>query len=407
MTPPTVPRGACPSVAAPMPTGDGLLARLGGGPHWTPAAMMRLADAAAAHGNGRVEVTARGSVQVRGLRPGTVAAFAAAAEGLDGGATVAVGPLAGADPASVDPRGAAAAVAAGLGEVAPKLLVIVDGGGAIHLDALSADIRLEAEGGAWRVALAGDAAGATPLGMTDDPAEAARRALALLGRRRAREALAGGVAPFLGALAGLLRPAPPRPARPAAEAVGVHDLGGAVALGVAPAFGGTEAATLAALARAAEVAGATGLRPAPGRALVATGLRDAAPLRGAAAALGLVVDPADPRRRVAACAGAPGCASALLATRPLAAALAAGLAPGTGIAVHVSGCAKGCAHPGRAPITLVGGAGGIGLLRGGAARDVPGAWLPDAAAALDASLASLAPDVPAGHSGPPRGNPRP
>ena len=70
-------RGACPGLSAPMPTGDGLLARL------TPVgsialdAFAGLCAAARAHGNGIVEVTSRGSIQVRGLRPETAPLFAA------------------------------------------------------------------------------------------------------------------------------------------------------------------------------------------------------------------------------------------------------------------------------------------------------------------------------------------
>ena len=95
MTIPVRPRGACPSLAAPMPTGDGLLVRLGAGAHWTPDTVIRLADAAARWGNGAIEVTARGSWQVRGLRPDTAASFAEAVADLGGEAAVAVDPLAG------------------------------------------------------------------------------------------------------------------------------------------------------------------------------------------------------------------------------------------------------------------------------------------------------------------------
>jgi precorrin-3B synthase len=39
--------------------------------------------------------------------------------------------------------------------------------------------------------------------------------------------------------------------------------------------------------------------------------------------------------------------------------------------VHVSGCAKGCAHPGPARTTLVGENGRYGIVRNGRPRDVP------------------------------------
>jgi precorrin-3B synthase len=60
-------RGFCPGLSRPLPTGDGLLVRIA--PIGTIAldAFAALCGAARAHGNGIVEVTARGSIQVRGL----------------------------------------------------------------------------------------------------------------------------------------------------------------------------------------------------------------------------------------------------------------------------------------------------------------------------------------------------
>ena len=60
-------RGACPGLSAPMPTGDGLLVRLLPIGTIPLDAFAALCAAAQAHGNGVIEVTARGSIQVRGL----------------------------------------------------------------------------------------------------------------------------------------------------------------------------------------------------------------------------------------------------------------------------------------------------------------------------------------------------
>ena len=46
-----------------------------------------------------------------------------------------------------------------------------------------------------------------------------------------------------------------------------------------------------------------------------------------------------------------------------------GGAPGSGIVLHVSGCAKGCAHPHVTPITLVGRGGRYDLVVSGAPSD--------------------------------------
>ncbi|MGH6832784.1 MAG: precorrin-3B synthase, partial [Methyloceanibacter sp.] len=91
--------------------------------------------------------------------------------------------------------------------------------------------------------------------------------------------------------------------------------------------------------------------------------------------LGFIVDAADPRRRIAACPGAPACAHGLIAARALAAEISRHVPlPGDGIALHVSGCAKGCAHPTHASLTIVGTAQGCGIVRNGSAQSTPSAY---------------------------------
>jgi sulfite reductase beta subunit-like hemoprotein len=107
--------------------------------------------------------------------------------------------------------------------------------------------------------------------------------------------------------------------------------------------------------------------------------------------LGLILDLADPRRRVAACVGAPACASASTDVR-IAAEQFAPLV-GEGSFLHVSGCAKGCAHPRPAPVTLVGRDGLYDLVRNGGPSDTPVAM----ALTLDAAaqhLRDMAIDTP-------------
>ncbi len=84
----------------------------------------------------------------------------------------------------------------------------------------------------------------------------------------------------------------------------------------------------------------------------------------------------DPRRLIAACPGAPSCASGLIPARALAAELAPLLppeqrAPSGGAIIHISGCPKGCAHPAAAPLTIVGTERGCGIIRDGTARVTP------------------------------------
>ena len=170
-------RGACPTLSAPMPTGDGLLARLNPvAAGLSPAQLIGLCEAASRHGNGIVEVTARGSFQIRGLSEATAPRLAVEVDALGivvrAGVPVETGPLAGLDPDEIaDPRPLADAIrnaiaAAGLeGRLGPKVSVIVDGGGA-WLDEVKADVRLTAFGdGAWRLAMGGDAKSARVVGV--------------------------------------------------------------------------------------------------------------------------------------------------------------------------------------------------------------------------------------------------
>jgi precorrin-3B synthase len=84
---------------------------------------------------------------------------------------------------------------------------------------------------------------------------------------------------------------------------------------------------------------------------------------------GLIMRGDDPLLRVVACTGAPACPEARVETREFAAALAPYLS--TNLRLHVSGCAKGCAHPRASAMTLVGTNKGFDLIRNGSARDVP------------------------------------
>nr|WP_240992800.1 hypothetical protein [Mesorhizobium ciceri] len=101
-------------------------------------------------------------------------------------------------------------------------------------------------------------------------------------------------------------------------------------------------------------------------------------LRDAAATLGFVTDAADPRTRIAACPGAPACASGRIATRDIAETIAAEDRDilDSSLTLHISGCAKGCAHPGPAALTLVGGENGAGLVVDGTAKALPAGYRP-------------------------------
>jgi precorrin-3B synthase len=394
-------RGVCPGLSTPMPTGDGLLVRLL--PVGTMAldAFAALCVAAQAHGNGVIEVTGRGSVQVRGLTPSSAPRFAAAIGTLEiaaaDGIPVLTNALAGLDPeeildASALARDLRAALARGSlsAAVSPKVSVAIDGGGSLDLDQIAADVRLRAEmsdgRAALRVNVAGDGDGAVELGVVP-PArsvEAGVRVLEVIARRgrdaRAREVTATeGLAPFRLAFAsagGFCEVAPFAGGRKQGEAIGAHRLrDGSLAYGVGLAFGHADAATLGRLIEAARSAEAGGVRAAPGRILMTIGLTPATAPAFAASAeqLGFITRAGDPRRYVIACAGAPVCAAAHIAARAMAPDIAAAAAPflGRSFTIHVSGCAKGCAHPQAVALTVVGMPEGCALIANGSTRDIP------------------------------------
>jgi len=371
-------RGACPGISAPMVTGDGLLVRLRPSVPISLDAFTAFCEASQTHGNGIVEVTQRGSLQVRGLSPASAPAFARTAMALglegEGAPVILTSPLLGLEaqePALLTgliaalPRDLASRTE--LASLGPKVSLLIDGRGALHMDGVPGDLRLRL-GTASRLhlSIAENAAASMSLGWVEPhrAAEAVLHVLARIAARgpraRARDFANG---PDLHALrapiAGLLTQEPPPPPRPAAQPVAVHRLNnGQVALGVALAFGYSDARSLKRLAHAAALCGAASIRPAPGRALLMIGLSPATAdgLAAAAATEGFIIRPGDPRRFVVACAGAPACGSGLLVTRSLAPEIAMAAKPfldGANL-IHLSGCAKGCAHPGVAALTLVG-----------------------------------------------------
>ncbi|WP_176218704.1 precorrin-3B synthase [Rhizobium rhizosphaerae] len=422
-------RGACPTLAAPMPTGDGLLARLRPRDAALPLSLARaVLLAAGRHGSGLVEITARGSLQVRGLTARSAADFAddVAQSGfpLAQGPAVEISPLSGLDrQALADGQAMAQRLRAVLAEeeagssgftdrLAPKLSIVIDEGGQADLSGLIADLRLVAEAAErWRLFLGAQDAGLFDAQGAVVAVRASLRALAQLGRAaRGRD-----LDPATLTLPALEAATPEKPAEPenepgaetgalqgqgrapemkrgsarqsprpeAVTLVGPIDLGPgdrltrSFALGLGFAFGQARAADLIAFLELAEAEGAAELRLAPDHGLIVAPLGEAAlrRLMARAEALGFITRPDNPARAVAACAGRPACASACLDTKGIAAQAAERLAPllDGSVRLHVSGCPKGCAHPRAAALTLVGGPAQerLGLVLEGQAADAP------------------------------------
>jgi precorrin-3B synthase len=391
-------RGACPRLAEPMQTGDGLLVRFA--PIGTVGldAFAGLCDSARRHGNGIVEITSRGSIQVRGLTADSAEALAIDIAKFDidvaDGVPIITNPLSGLDSSEIlDAGEVAAAVRAKLaaeplvGELSPKASVIIDGGGALGLDMLSADVRLRAglvKGTPrWHVRLGGTATSSRRLGAV--PADAAAQAVRILldqiavhgSETRAHELVRDDLGEFTAALTDLLIRWPVMRRQPNIDPIAIHYLRvGYVALGIGLPFGHAHVDELQALIDAARQMSAAGVRTAPDRILLFVDLSPEAAeaLRDRAGRAGFIVRASDPRRHVAACAGAPICASGEIATRAMAPAIAAAAAPllvDGSVTLHLSGCRKGCAHAGRAAVTVVGNAGECDLIINGSARDRP------------------------------------
>ena len=319
-------RGWCPSLHAPMPSGDGLLVRVKPpGARLDPEQAVALADACARFGNGVIELTQRGNLQIRGLSDAMVTPFAAAvtAAGLadpdpvrEARRTVIPPALAGDDPgvaadAAAFTAGLEAAFIhdARLADLPGKFALAVDAGGVLGGRPVAADLVAWTDGHGQGLRVACRDVAPPPVGFL----------------------------PYPGTARG--------------------------AFGCAPPFGQLDAAALAGLAAVAARFGTT-IRVTPWRALLLGSVDAAAPVANAVGP-GFITDPADPCLLVTACPGAPACSSGTVAAR----ADAARLRPSR--PVHVSGCTKGCAHPGPAPLTLVGREGRYDVVQNGRANDIP------------------------------------
>lgn len=360
-------KGWCPGAWRPMRSGDGLVVRVR---PWLGqidrAQALGLAELAERHGSGVIDATSRANLQLRGI---TDAAHPAVIAGLSALGLLDETPEAEAhrnivlDPFRSDP--AQARLSAALAEALqgaefaalPNKFGFVVDAEAGRLAEISGDIRIEASAEGLIVRADGCETGRAVADMD----EALDTALALTrwfiasggigadGRGRMARHVAAHPLPadLAGAVAPVHAPSAPHP--------------GALQEGlcIAAAFGQFSADSLRALAGVLDAG--QPIRVTPFRMLFVPGLAQAP------AHPDLITDPADPLLRVTACPGAPFCPQATIATRPLARRLAAV----TPVPLHVSGCAKGCALPGPAPLTLTGRMGKCDLVRDGAPWDEP------------------------------------
>lgn len=360
-------KGWCPGALRPMQSGDGLVVRVRPfGGRLDVAQAAGLAHLAERHGNGLIDVTSRANLQIRGVSESSHRPL------LDGLAQLMLlDPDAGTESRrnilvtpfwrDGDETQALAAeleeaLAGSLLELPTKFGFAVDDGTSRVLAGNSADVRIERDA-AGGLMVRADGAG---LGRSVARGEAVATALAFAswfvasgGGKSAQGRMAAHLAAgaeLTAALRGETEPASiMATARP-----GLYSQGAMVGV----AFGQMPHATLNQLSGCGHA-----LRMTPWRMVLSEGKRTMP------SASGLITEAYDPALRVVACSGAPRCREAHADTR----ALAAALAPNIGAAsrLHVSGCAKGCAHSGTAAITLVATGAGFDLVRGGSTRDEP------------------------------------
>jgi len=395
-------KGWCPGARRPMQAKDGLLVRLRICAGVVSALTLRgLAQAGRTYGNGLFDLSARANLQIRGVRGESLPFLIETLDGLgliDKNAAVEavrnilVSPLAGLDGRIDAPRAAKAletmlAANKDLHALPGKFGFLIDDRSGLSLGSVPADVRFDWTGGMepFAIGIGGHANEAISLGRCggdDIPGIASRLAWAFLRLgsqmaeppRRMRGLIDNCGAGAIAALAGL-RLAPPRKGGTLEEPcpVGLLRFNERYCFGVGAAFGRLDATMLGGAARAAEMFGTGELRLTPWRALILPHVREhqAGAMRDHFAAHSFIVDPEDPRLAVAACGGASTCERGTTDTRSDALALMffARRFRKTGVTLHVSGCAKGCARKAAAPFTLVAHAGRYDLALNATAID--------------------------------------
>ena len=356
---------ACPGALQTHTAADGALARirLPGGAV-TAEQVHVLATAARELGDGAMELTSRGNVQLRGLRPGSEPELGSrlADAGLLPSEThervrnVLASPLSGRSGGLLDVRGWVAAFDAGLradptlAALPGRFLAALDDGRA-DVAGLGADVGLLAVG-ADDVALL---LAGTDSALRTTPREAVDLLLAATRAFVDERAAQGGSAWRLAELAGGPARVAARVAGRARAAVSPVALPGAPLTGPAGSVpqddGRTALIAVVPLGRLtvdqAELLAATcsELVVTPWRSVVLPDLPDEG-VGARLAAAGLVLDPSSPWLQVTTCAGRPGCARSLADVRADAsAAVAADGLPASGVRQHWAGCERRCGRP--------------------------------------------------------------
>jgi len=362
---------ACPGALQTHPAADGALARVRvPGGSLTVAQLRALSAAARGLGDGALELTSRGNLQLRGVRAGAEGELGdrLAEAGLLPSAThetarnVLASVLSGRAGGLVDVREWVSGFDAGmcadpaLADLPGRFLAAFDDGRG-DVGGLGADVGLVAlDAGTVALVLGG-----TDTGLRCSPDDAVGLALAatraFLAERAAQGGtawrvteLADGPARIVAALGGSRvdpLPVPPPPVTGPAGALRQDD--GRTALVAVVPLGRLTAVQAELLASTAH----SDVQLTPWRSVVVPDLADAV-VAGQLSAAGLVLDPGSPWLRVTTCAGQPGCAKSLADVRGDAVrAVAAGALPAAGARQHWAGCERRCGRPSGEVVDVV------------------------------------------------------
>ncbi len=396
-------KGWCPTALRPMESGDGLLIRPKViGARIDAAQLGAIASLANTFGNGLIDLTQRAQLQIRGVRSSTLkdalltlrdTGLLATSSGVEHIVNILAPPLAGIDPSAIfDSNYLVSDLSAGLSrdvalhELPAKFLFAVVDGGALQIDFSEADISIHpASEGRLALCLAGLEDAAIIVSRNEVVATTLRLAKAYIElravnpfdlRRMRRLTRLTGAAPLIEKAGLELSRFTPSRSGERIDYLGVHTTGDLAYTGVAASSGRWNSEELSELSKLAILHGLNEARLTPWRAIVfpAPDLASAIQIETGAKALGLIVDPNDPRRSVVACPGAPECSQSQGETRrhiERLAPLARRFAGSDGIGLHISGCGKGCARQKSTPVTLVLDGGRFNLVYDGVAQDKP------------------------------------
>ncbi len=358
----------CPGALRPMQSGDGLVVRVRPrGSKLTPEQANGIAEASTKHGNSRIDLTSRGNLQLRGVQAesykpllGALAALHLIDDNVaaESRRNIVVTPFRD-DQYGVEIDELAAELERLL-KIAPELPgkfgFAVDTGTAPVLTETSADIRLERAHNGKLILRADGARHGFSVTRSEAPGAAVELAAWFV--------RSGGVREGRGRMAHHIARGAQLPdaerwcVQPAAATYSPKP--GPLSGGflVAAEFGQLSADVLCRLASMGHE-----IRVTPWRMLFLVGTTSIANNAG------LITNAGSPWLNTSACTGAPSCLQGLAQTREIARALAPHVPAGSHL--HVSGCAKGCAHPGAATFTLCATRRGFDLIRDGRAGDSP------------------------------------